>query len=275
MRQADKLKAIAELYDQNRSTRIVSVTSGKGGVGKTSISLNLAYSLAQRGLKVLLVDADLGLANLNVHLNLKPTKTIDDVMFGNSEMFEIFIPTAYGFDLLPSSSGVKSIIELNSFEQRSLMDHLLGVIENYDFVVIDTAPGLSDHVLNFNTIANEILVVAHADPMAMTDAVALINVLNREKKIHNFKLILNRVLNADDKDYYYNLLSKDNVNNVSVELLGLLPDDFNVIRSSRVQKPVLALSPLCPFGVGLNEIVDQVLLSKNEKKSAYGTELQV
>lgn len=261
MDQADHLRVMASRGSGECATRIVSITSGKGGVGKTNIAANLALLYARKGLNVLLIDADLGLANANLVLNCTVRKTLDDVMFKNVAMEEIFIKTNYGFDLLPSSSGYRKILEMDNFEQRTMFDHMFRAMGKYDIVIYDTAPGIGNHVLSFNTAAHDICVVAHPEPTALADAYALIKVLHTEKREKRFKLLINRARTPEEGLDAYRRLTEvsDEFLNISIDYLGALPEDFSVLRSVRLQRPVAFEAPRCAFTLALDRIGDKLL----------------
>lgn len=269
MDQADRLRALASCGGESSNTRIISVTSGKGGVGKSNIAANLALLYARKGLRVCLIDADLGLANANLILNCRVKKTLDDVMFNNVPISEIFVATDYGFDLLPSSSGYRRILEMDNFEQRTLFDHLYSIMKAYDIVIYDTAPGLGSHVLSFNSSAHDICVVAHPEPTALADAYALIKVLHLERREKKFKLLINRVRNAEEGLEAYRRLTEvsDEFLNISIDFLGGLPEDMSVLRSLRLQRPVAVEAPRAPFTVALDRVADKLLAGGHSKSS--------
>ena len=261
MDQADQLRFLAQGSEGARSTRVISVTSGKGGVGKTNIASNLALLYARKGFRVLLIDADLGLANTNLILGCRVTKTIDDVMFGEASLKDTFIKVDYGFDLLPSSTGIRKMLELDTFSQRALFDRLFNVMSDYDIVLYDTAPGIGSHVLNFNAAAHEIVVVAHPEPTALMDAYALIKVLATERREKRFKLLINRAREASEGLDAFKKLTEvsEEFLNISIDYLGSLPEDLAVQRAVRSQKPVCFDAPRSPFGYALDRVSDKLL----------------
>ncbi|HVJ64107.1 MAG TPA: MinD/ParA family protein [Bdellovibrionota bacterium] len=269
MDQADRLRAISS--SKGGATRVISVTSGKGGVGKTNVAVNTAILMGAKGLRVLLIDADIGLANAALMLGINNAKTIDDIMFGQSSIFDVFVKTPFGFDLLPSSSGVRKMLAMDNFSQRVLFDHLKGAMTEYDVVIFDTAPGLGDHVLNFNASAHDIVVVTHPEPTALMDAYALIKVLSEERKEKHFKLLVNRSRSlADGLDAFKKITDvADQFLSISIDFLGSIPEDPSVSDAVRAQRPAVIKSPKSMFGVALDRISDKLLSSAKRQKSSF------
>lgn len=174
-------------------TRTLSVTSGKGGVGKTTILCNLAYALAQRGKKVLLFDGDLGLANVEIFFGTKPNGTILDVMQGEKSLREVMTPVLPGLDLISGGSGLTEFNRMSVFERRALVDAVSAFEFQYDYLLIDTAPGISDQVLFLNAAVQDIVVVITPDAASLTDSYALIKVLHQSFKENRFAIICNQV----------------------------------------------------------------------------------
>lgn len=261
MDQAGVLRALASRGRGHHKTRVIAITSGKGGVGKTNISVNLSVHLALRGCRVLLVDGDFGLSNTNILLGVETQKSVDDILFGDAQFDEVIVSTHYGFDLLPGSSGVRKMLELDAFAQRLLVDKLAGSMERYDFVIFDTAPGIANHVLTLNSAAHDTVVITHPEPMAVTDAYALIKVLEQERKLKKFRLLINRA--RDGKEGMDTFKKLTDVSQeflaCSVDYLGALPEDIYVWHATRKQVPVVALYPASPFAVSLERICDKLL----------------
>ncbi len=278
MDQADRLRAIASNDGAKSEPRIISITSGKGGVGKTNIAANLACIFSKRGMKVLLIDADLGLANANLILGCRVTKSIDDVLFSNSSFADVFVKSNYGFDLLPSSSGMRKILELDQFAQRAMMDRLAGAMVDYDVVLYDTAPGIGTHVLNFNASAHEIVVIAHPEPTALADAYALIKVMAIERKEKRFKFLVNRAQTQQEGLVAFAKLTdvSNEFLNISIDYLGALPEDPSVLAAVRSQKPVTKSAPRAVFSMALERVADKLLacsmdiLGKNKGQGRAG-----
>jgi flagellar biosynthesis protein FlhG len=261
MDQADRLRVLTTHNGQKTATRILSVTSGKGGVGKTNVAVNLAVLYANKGLKVLLIDGDLGLANTHILLGATIRKTIDDVLFHNARFEETFVRVAPGFDLLPSASGVRTLLNLGSFERRAMFDQLFTLMGQYDLVIYDTAPGIGDYVLEFNVAAHDIIVVASGEPTSIADSYSLIKVLSKEKQEKRFKFLVNRTQDHREGLEAYKKLTDVAFQflNVSIDFLGSIPEDSQVTKSVRQSRPVTVEAPRCAFSIALERIADKLL----------------
>lgn len=176
--------------------KILSVTSGKGGVGKTSVVCNMAMGLSKLGKKVMIFDGDLGMANVDIFFGVHPQKNLQNLMDGES-LKDCLTTVAHNIDLLAGGSGLYNLCQINSFQRREILAHIAEVNYVYDYLIIDTSPGLHDHVLHLNSVADECLVVLTPDPSSFTDAYALIKVLHQKYKTQKFSIICNQV--TDEK----------------------------------------------------------------------------
>ena len=247
--------------------RVIAVTSGKGGVGKSNISVNLALLMAQKGKKVLLVDADMGLANVDVLLGIIPQFTLVNVLNGQKKLSEIIIEGPLGIRLVASGSGgVQELADLNETQRNNFLQSLSDLQSDADIVLIDTGAGLHRNVLAFVLAAEEVLVVTTPEPTALMDAYGMIKIAQREKKDANLKVFVNMASNqmeADEAGKKLVILSKRFLN-LDIQYLGFALRDMGVIKSVREQKPVVLSNPLNPFAVSLSRIAD-LLLSKSGK----------
>jgi flagellar biosynthesis protein FlhG len=213
---------------------IVSVTSGKGGVGKTFITTNLAAALARQGKKVLVADCDLGLANIDIMLGINPELNLKDVVFGNSHLRDVIIPTKGGFDLIPASSGVREMAQL-LFEKIQVIKDMLLEIEGYDLILLDTGAGIAEVVLQFNLLASQNIVVINKELTSLTDAYAMVKVMYQVFGRQSFSIIANNI--PDEKS---GLSIYKNIDTISRRFLGF-PLNYlgHVLQDDTVAKSVL------------------------------------
>ena len=281
MDQASTLRKLARLRETpdapkpgvGGAMRVIAITSGKGGVGKTNIVLNLCLALSRLKRRVLLLDADMGLANVDVLLGLTPKYTLEHVMNGQKEVNEIMLTGPHGFKILPSGSGISELSEMTFEQQMRLFEQLSKIDDELDYLFIDTGAGISSNVLRFNASANEIVVVANPEPTSMTDAYALIKLLAIKYHIHNFSLIANSVTSEADGMGVYDTLNSVCAQFLKVNLrfLGWIPFDTNLRKTVRRQKPLLELFPQSPAARKLTEIaelIDRLPSTENPSQTA-------
>ncbi|MDR1396153.1 MAG: MinD/ParA family protein [Desulfarculales bacterium] len=233
---------------QARPVRTLCVTSGKGGVGKTNMVVNLALALTRLGRKVLIIDADLGLANVDVVLGLNPAYTIQDVLNGSKQIAEVLVRGPAGIWVLPAASGVAQLSNLAANEKMALLQALDGLPDDIDIdmVIVDTAAGISDTVLYFNMAAQERLVVATGEPTSLTDAYALMKVLFAQHQERKFYLVVNNVESPlVAKDVYRKLSTAVDhfLTGLSLDYLGYIPADPLVSKAVIRQTPFLEAFP--------------------------------
>lgn len=235
--------------DQGRM-RVIAITSGKGGVGKTNIVLNLCMALSKRKRRVFLLDADMGLANVDVLLGLTPRYTLEHVLKGQKGINEIILTGPYGIRLLPSSSGMSELSEMSFEQQMFLFQQLSQIEEQIDYLFIDTGAGVSSNVLRFDASANEILVIATPEPTSITDAYALMKLLSIKYHIRDFGLVANSVQSEAEGLGVYNRLNAAcrQFLQVGLNFLGSVPFDQNVRKAVRQQRAVIDLYPSSPSG---------------------------
>ena len=218
--------------------RTIAITSGKGGVGKTNIATNLAILLRRYKKRVLLVDLDLGLANIDILLGLHPEYTLQDVIEDRKEMKDVIIQGPDGILIVPSSSGVEELTHLNEEQKMRLYKGLSQLDGEVDIVIVDTGAGISPNVLSFVLASNEILLVTTPEPTAMTDAYAMIKVLSRRRKDLNIRLIVNHSGSRDEAELTMKKLISVTRRflDINIQYLGYLLHDPNVSMATRRQK---------------------------------------
>ena len=233
------------VMQHSNPVRVIAVTGGKGGIGKTSISINLAIALAESGNSVLLMDADLGLANVDIMLNLKPTKDLHGVINGEYPLQEVLIKGPKGIDIIPASSGIGHMANLSIAEQAELIHAFSDLETDIDTLVVDTAAGISNSVLSFTKASSEIIVVICDEPASIADAYALMKVLSQEHDVKSFKVIANRVKDAPTAQKLYSRLANvaDLYLQISLGYLGHIPEDEQILKAVRRQAAVMEQHP--------------------------------
>jgi flagellar biosynthesis protein FlhG len=250
-----------------RRIRVISVTSGKGGVGKTSVVANLALALCRMGQRVLVLDADLGLANLDVMLGLNPLYTIDHLLRGERKLEEILIQGPGGFELLPAASGIPELTELDNTQRLLLLDELDSLKDRFDVLLIDTGAGISSNVMYFNYAAMEKIVIITNEPTSLTDAYALIKVLTSRYKQKRFKVLVNSAQSANEAERIYRHLSlvvDQFLGSPSLDYLGWIPFDKQMPAAVRKQRTVLDCFPQAAASGRLLEVANALMSSEGE-----------
>jgi flagellar biosynthesis protein FlhG len=230
----------------DRSTKIIAITSGKGGVGKTNIVANLGFTLCRFGKKVLILDADLGLGNLDVLLGLAPQYNLSDVIHGDKKLSDIIVEGPGRLKILPAASGIQELTELSEEQRYIFFSQLSQLIKDFDIVLIDTAAGISSNVLFFNINADEIMVVVTPEPTSVTDAYALMKVLSVKYGTDQFKLVVNATTSEQEADEVFRQLSlvADRFLNIGIEYYGRVGLDEKLKKGVRRQKVVSEMAPL-------------------------------
>ncbi len=239
-----QIKTLKKLAD-NKLTKVLAITSGKGGVGKTNIIANLAYSLRKMGKKVLLLDADVGLGNIDVLLGLSPKYNISHVIAGKKKIKDIIVKGPGNIDIIPASSGIQEVTNLDKNAKLVLMEQINEIGTNYDYFLIDTGAGIYDTVTFFCNAAQEIFVVATPDPTSITDAYALMKVMYKKFGEKEFNLIVNFVKTEKEAMNVYTNLSLvlDRYLGVKLNFIGYIANDPNLVKSVRNQKLIVENFP--------------------------------
>ncbi|MCB0353330.1 MAG: MinD/ParA family protein [Bdellovibrionales bacterium] len=237
-------------------TRVISFTSGKGGVGKTHSVSNIAVSLAEQGRSVLLLDADLGLANVDVVLGIPVRETLQNFFQGNRTLKEILLEGPDGIQIIPAASGVESILSLG-FEQRSqLLQAIEEIACEFDYLLIDTPAGIGSDVLFFNSASNEIVCVVAPEPTSLTDAYALIKVLSRRFGERQVNILVNNAASEAEASKTFRSLA-DVVNEklfVQLRYAGWIPRDAAVRQAITARRPIVKEFPSSPASRALRKV---------------------
>lgn len=249
---------------------VIAVTSGKGGVGKTSISVNLAVKFVELGQRVLLIDGDLGLANVHIMFGLEPAHSFADLLKGEKELKEILVKGPGGIHILPASSGISELADMNADQQMMILNQLEHLEDRYDVILIDTAAGIGSNVLHFAAAAQYVLVVVTPEPTSLADSYAVIKVLKQKYNVNRFQLLVNWAREQKSALKVYQTLSDiaDNFIDVVLDYVGYIPNDEAVHRAITRQKPFVESSPSAPASVHLHRIA-QTLLAKRGNARPY------
>jgi len=257
---------------QMSATRVLSITSGKGGVGKTAVVSNVAVALARLGKKVLIIDADLGLANVDVVLGISPPYNLNHFFSGERTLDDIMVAGPHGLKILPAGSGVQQFTRLDGQLKMQLIDALDALDEHFDVVLIDTEAGISDNVTYFNVAAQDILVVTTPEPTAITDAYALMKLLSTQYHQKRFLLAVNSVRSADEGlDVFEKLtMVSGRYLDIFIDYLGAIPFDRKMHDSVRQQQVMVELYPDSKVAKSFVELAEN-LMEIPQNNQAQGT----
>ena len=249
------------LTGRNRPVRVICVTSGKGGVGKTNITVNLAMALSLQNQSVMLLDADLGLANVDVILGLHPQYNLSHVISQERTLEEIIINGPNGLRIIPASSGIKRMAELTPEENAGLVGAFSELNDSIDVLLIDSAAGISDSVVTFCRAAHEVMVVVCDEPASITDAYAMIKLLSQEYDVNRFHILANRVLNAQEgRDLFNKLLRvSDRFLDVTLSLCGSIPEDQQLRKAVQAQRAVVEAFPGSRSAEAFHRLAAQII----------------
>jgi flagellar biosynthesis protein FlhG len=255
----DQARSLRSINNSKR-IKVVAVTGGKGGVGKTSITLNTAIACAKLGRKVMVLDADLGLANIDVMLGLRIERNLSHVLSGDCTLDEILVTGPYGVKIAPATSGTKAMTELSQHEHAGLIRAFGELRTPIDMLIIDTAAGISDMVVSFSRAAQDVVIVVCDEPTSLTDAYALIKILNREHGVFKFKVVANMVRTEREGHELYSKLSKVTTRflDVALELSAIVPFDENVRKSVRKQTAIVEAYPSSPASKAIMNLAEEM-----------------
>ncbi|HPU62781.1 MAG TPA: MinD/ParA family protein [Mobilitalea sp.] len=278
MDQAEKLRSLIKQQNApNQSARIITVTSGKGGVGKSSVTVNLAIALSRLGKRVIILDADFGLANVEVMLGIRPVYNLADLMFKGKNLSDIITRGPENIGFISGGSGIQELTNLTKDQIIYLIYKLAELDKIADIIVIDTGAGITDTVLEFATASSEILLVTTPEPTSITDAYALLKTLNRKSNFSAentlIRVIANRITKDDNGEEIFKKLSvvSSKFLKLNLDYLGYLPMDYSVSKALMRQLPVICAFPDSDFSRHISGIANKLcdaapVINSNEKK---------
>lgn len=252
--------------------RVIAVTSGKGGVGKSTISVNLAVLAARKGSRVLLIDADLGLANAEILLGVQPRHHLGDLLRKDLGIREVLGEGPHGIAILSAGSGVQELTHLREIEKVRLLGAVDELENDFDLVVIDSPAGIGDNVLFFVGAAHEALLVISPEPTSLADAYGTVKALTQQAGVRHFDVLVNPAVNAEQGREIFGTLDSLTRRFLQAELryLGHLPRDQNVHRAIMAQRPIVDAFPLSPMSRSLQHVADALLGKPPEARLAGG-----
>ncbi|MBN2222402.1 MAG: MinD/ParA family protein [Vallitaleaceae bacterium] len=278
MDQASSLRSIIKKNQIVSTTRarVITVTSGKGGVGKSNISVNLAIQLKKLGKRVIIFDADFGLANVEVIFGIVPKHNLFDIIYNDMSVSEVLTNGPLGIEFLSGGSGVKELLKLDQAQITYLIEKM-GELDKYaDIIIIDTGAGISEAVLSFICASEEIILVTTPEPTSVTDAYAVLKAIRNERvqiEDKNINVLVNRVSSDEEGFEIYDKLSRVSKKFLNIELnsIGFLPEDRSLPKAVIEQTPVSILFPKSNIAKGFEKLGTNVLHNKlYEKKEQKG-----
>lgn len=254
--QAAGLRNIA----RTKPVKVIAVTAGKGGVGKSNVSVNLALALASQDKKVMLLDGDLSLANIDIMLGLHAKYNLSHVIQGTCHLSDIILQGPNGIRVIPAASGTEFMTQLSPVEHAGIIDSFNELTDDLDYMIIDTAAGISDTVLSFTRSSQELIVVVCDEPTSLTDAYALIKVMSKRYEWTHFHIVANMVRTVKNGRELYNKLLKvsEQFLDVHLDYLGAIPFDEHVHKAVKKQKAFLAAYPDSQASLSIKELASQV-----------------
>ncbi len=241
----DQATGLRRMTAPPRPVKVIAVASGKGGVGKTNITVNLGVALAQQGKEVLLLDADLGLANIDVMLGVHPQYNLLHVIDGSKTLQEIIVEGPAGLKIIPAASGIQKMVELSPAEHAGMIQAFSELDQHLDILLIDSAAGIADSVISFTRAAQEVIVVVCDEPASITDAYALIKLLNRDYKLDRFHIIANMTRSVQEGRELFNKIAMvcERFLDVQLDFMGIVPFDEDLRHAVKKQRAVLDFLP--------------------------------
>ncbi|UPW20698.1 MinD/ParA family protein [Agarivorans sp. TSD2052] len=247
------------MMQQKNNVKVIAVTGGKGGVGKTNVTLNMGIAMAAQGKRVMVLDADLGLANVDVLLGLRVTKNLSHVLSGECTLDEVLVEGPNGILIAPATSGTQSMVELSPAEHAGLIRAFSSLKTPIDVLLVDTAAGISDMVLSFAKASQDIVVVVCDEPTSITDAYALIKLLSNNHGVYKFKIVANMIRSLREGQELFAKLTRvtDRFLDATLELVSCIPYDNNVRLAVRKQRVVVEAYPKSPASLAFRSLANK------------------
>ena len=280
MDQASKLRQLMGNEDNrqltdieygNSNAKVIVVTSGKGGVGKTSFSVNAAMEFARKGKKVVVFDADFGLANVEVMLGIRPKYNLLDLIHNNMSMEDIITQGPENIEFISGGSGVSELATLDNDSIKLLISKLVQLDKMYDIVIIDTGAGITDSVMEFVLVGPEIVLVVTPEPTSITDSYSLLKVLRRKDKFDplykTINVVVNRASGEEEGIEVYNKINtvSSKFLNIDLKYMGFVPQDKNAAYAVIEQKPVVSAYPMSPASKAIAEIANKLFYDDRDQ----------
>ncbi|MGN0144413.1 MAG: MinD/ParA family protein [Clostridium sp.] len=276
--QAESLRRLAQSGDSESDkkikSKIITITSGKGGVGKSNFVVNLGITLQNMGKKVVIFDADLGMGNDDVLMGLYPKNNIFDIIFTDLTIQDIIIEGSAGVSLIPAGSGLNKVQELSE-KERNIFLSKLSELDNFDYILIDTGAGVSRDILSFISASEDLIIITTPEPTSLTDAYSLIKAADYFKLKDRAKVIVNKAFGKEEGFETFSRLNRAVTKflEIKVEYLGYILDDKKVVKGVRVQKPFVTLYPSCDAAKNIEDIAIKIIgqdpISMNGAKGLF------
>ena len=265
--QAERLRQLASGNGEREKPRIITITSGKGGVGKSNLVVNLGISLKLMGKRVMIFDADIGMGNDDILMGCTTRYNVFDVILNNKEIDEVIIEGPYGVKLLPGGSGLNNIEDLKEEERKRFLDKLES-LEDLDFILMDTGAGINRSVLAFIAASDDTIVITNPEPTSLTDAYSLMKAINHFKIKSEVNLIVNRVMDEEEGTLTFKRFqgAVNRFLNINVKLLGFIWEDRRVMMSVRDAKPFIIKYPNCHASLNVKNIANTILNNGNKER---------
>lgn len=256
----DQAAGLRRQLNPPRPVKVIAIASGKGGVGKTNVTVNLGVAMASQGKEVVLLDADLGLANIDVMLGLHPQYNLLHVLDGTKSLRDIIVEGPAGLKIIPAASGVQKMAELSTAEHAGMIQAFSELDQHIDVVLIDSAAGIADSVVSFSKAAQEVIVVVCDEPASITDAYALIKLLSREHGVGRFHIIANMSRSVQEGRELFDKIALvcDRFLDVTLDFMGIVPFDEDLRRAVKKQRSVVDAFPRSKAATAFSHLARKV-----------------